>query len=506
MKRYCWILFVSWAAFPLVAQQQNWDLFPLGQKTWWQADDTLQVWYNDSTETSADGGRLHHFGYRYLAAPFGEDCFFNLFVVDPQPAFLPLPAIYWQDLYSKPDGSWYAGFQEPIFFSQAKPGEQWTFRVEPAANVNKIRITCTALDTLLLWGNASAVKHFRVEPLDVGGVVLLGHPLYGFEYLLSERFGLLHFIPLHLLAQGLSAPVYDMVGLEKKGMHLGQAFTFDAFMDQYRIGDLYKWHYMGVNYVEGVEIQEWWRDSVFAVQISADTGAYLAKRQVLRVKMAKANGQPSIDSTTYTIESFRKTFARDLYEPVWKAVPQWYARHENNSLLLTDGYFEQDTTLTLSADLGSWVFNQNTCALVAVADGDYKLKVNTGCGLSYRDRWSQGGYYKEQLLGCRRAVKVQGNVDPLPTVSINKVRAIRSLSAWPNPVQEVLHIGLPEPFNEESHLLLTILNASGHLLRSDWAYQPGKPIDLTGLPGGIYLVRLQGKSFVAQGRVFKIDL
>lgn len=505
MKRYFSLVFACWATLHLTAQQQSWDLFPLGQKTWWRVGDSLQVLYNDSTETSTDGGRLHHFGYRYLAAPFGqEDCFFNLFVVDPKEDYFPLPQSYWLDLFSKPDGSWYETIQEPIFFSKTPPGAHWIFRARSAAgDVDNIRITCTALDTLQLWGHASAVKRFRVEPLSFGGAVLTGHPLYGFEYLLSEQFGLLRFIPLHFLAQGLATPVYEMIGLENKGLQLGQAFDFEDFMGRYHSGDLYKWHYRSVNYPQGIDIQEWRRDSVFSVQVSVDTGAYIAKRQVLRVRTTKANGQISSDSTTFTLDRFRQTFARTLYEPILQAVPKWYARHIYSSLLRTEGFFEADGTLTLSADLGSWAFDQNACAFLAVADGDYKVGVNTVCGMSYSDRWGQSGYYREQLLGCRRDSTVWGNVGPLPTVSTAQPVLRVTLSVWPNPVQGELYVELPEPFNREKTLLLALSDISGRLLRSDPAYQSGKRVDLSGLPAGIYLVRVRGKGLVAQRRVFK---
>jgi len=66
------LLFIS--TFSAAQIIQDWDISPLGQRTYFERDNGhLEMYYNDSTEVFADY-RKHYFGEKYIKGVF-QGCY-----------------------------------------------------------------------------------------------------------------------------------------------------------------------------------------------------------------------------------------------------------------------------------------------------------------------------------------------------------------------------------------------------------------------------------------------
>jgi hypothetical protein len=77
------------------------------------------------------------------------------------------------------------------------------------------------------------------------------------------------------------------------------------------------------------------------------------------------------------------------------------------------------------------------------------------------------------------------------------------LSLYPNPAGSVVNILVSTDFAEEK-LTLEILDIRGAVLRGStvWSGTP-QAIDLSDLPAGLYLVKVNGEGFVRMGKMVR---
>ena len=75
------------------------------------------------------------------------------------------------------------------------------------------------------------------------------------------------------------------------------------------------------------------------------------------------------------------------------------------------------------------------------------------------------------------------------------------MSVFPNPVSGSVTIKVTG-FSEKS--CLTIMNPQGFQLIKLLVYQPETVIDLSGLPRGMYYIRLEGDRIVRAGKIIKL--
>jgi len=158
------LTFSLFCTFSLPAQNA-WDLFPLNQKTWWRAGDTLRLHYNDSTEIFGQD-RFHYFGSKYVMEVF-DDCFYSL--LGEIPAWVPFfpPPDFFYTWNSKNDVWKLNGDDLPIFYPKSLPGESWTFPVKNGNGYNKIRIDVRGMDGRLGLENN---RYQRGQPVDISGL------------------------------------------------------------------------------------------------------------------------------------------------------------------------------------------------------------------------------------------------------------------------------------------------------------------------------------------------
>lgn len=485
--------------------QQPWDPFPLGQKTWWRTDQgTLELWYADSSDIRGVDDERRYFGRHDIEAPFGQTCFDLIFSVPSAATFLPLPDTYGPVFRVADNGDWYTihNPNTPFFKPRALQGESWEFATL-AANGTTIRMTCQSVGSMVHLGRTTAVKHFRVEPLGANGAVLTNHPLYGFEYVLSEQFGLLHLIAFPELLEGKTGFVHDMVALEKNGLQLGQSFTFDAFMGRYKAGNVYKWKLEESGYPNATKVEEWRRDSITAVQLTADKLTYTADRQMLRIQKRMVNGQTVTDSSNLTLPNIQRVFDRAELEAVIQGAPNWYARKKDGVLIQTKGLATADGAITLRGSDGPLLLSSD-CEVSVIVDIARSFVVNNRCGVERISFSGITGDREEMLLGCRQGNQTEGDVTPLQTVSTKQPFQTFSLDFFPNPTKGHLFFTNPFASDDETPVVLQVFNMIGQQLISEQRQLANQDVDIAALPSGTYRILLRGQRWAAQGLVVKI--
>ena len=74
----------------------------------------------------------------------------------------------------------------------------------------------------------------------------------------------------------------------------------------------------------------------------------------------------------------------------------------------------------------------------------------------------------------------------LMTVGVEEATLNEEITVWPNPVENICHIRLPNKHNAE----IQLFDAQGKLLLRNRADADEVEIDFTGRPSGMYLLRV----------------
>ncbi len=487
--------------FTLSSPAQNaWDLFPLNQKTWWRAGDTLRLHYNDSTEIFGQD-RFHYFGSKYVLEVF-DDCFYSLLGLVPAEIPFSPPPDFFYTWNSKNDVWKLNGDDLPIFYPKSLPGESWTFPVKNGNGYNKIRIECLGSDTVDVFGRPVFAKHFRLMPMLAD--VPVNNSLSNFEMTLTETFGLTRFIPFHELAEGKTGPVYEIAGLVNSGNKLGLTPDFESFTKNYEAGNLYKWTAHLENYFAGESTFWWYLDSLTSVTRNADEIQLTSQRQTTKIFHKKVNGVTTTDSSAYFTPEFKRILKRIDFQPLFDAAYSWYhpaVTEFFGNMAYVTSHFDSTGTVRLS---GKFNYFFEPCDLRGIIDAGYLAYIDNRCGyLGYTEGYLSG-HLGEWLIGCRQGAETWGDITPPPTVGVFQPAPVFPLRIYPSlTTGHVVIEDLPETaFN--GTLRLDIRGMDGKLGLENSRYQRGQPVDISGLPAGVYLLTIRSNIAVATGKVVKM--
>ncbi len=492
------ILLLFFSNYCLSEAQTNWDLFPKNQKTWWQTSDkSLQLLYNDSTESIGSDVRIHYFGEKYIAGHFGY-CFLDLLINPPLTIPFEPPIEYFNPMVSK-NGNWhFEDTSEPVIFhSQYMPGESWSFPVTTVdTQYTQVKIECIGMDTIQVFGNTTAAKYFRMNTLPNSN-----HPLNGFVFTLTEKFGFTHYVSLTSLKNGQSSPVYDIAGFEKNGAAYGTVPSFLSFFGHYAPGDLYKWKSKSVDYALNRTINQWWLDSITAVSITPDTVLVTASRTLLKVTTLTQNGQTIIDTSISTLPEVISTYTKKYYEPMLVATPNWYSPGNTYSALLLEskGTFGDDGKLSISVSFYKAGFNALNCSMGVITGVSEGASVHEQFGLTGTSSALEGGYNYATLIGNRQNGVVWGDINPLPTVLVSDPIYQFVLGMSPNPSSGILILNIPESIEGYR---LKVIDLQGKIVESR-ANFTGSTLDISVLQRGVYFIHVLGRDRVYVGKVLK---
>ena len=498
MKNAPLILFFFFAIS--LPAQNAWDLFPLNQKTWWRAGDTLRLYYNDSTELNGDL-RAHYFGSEYVVRVL-DDCFYQLLgEADPWIPIFPPPDFFYT--WESNNVEWkIPGNGSTIFYPKSTPGDSWIFPVSGGNGYNQIRVTCAGSDSIDFFGQQVLAKKFRLTPLLAD--VPVSNSLSDFEITLTENYGFTRFIPFHELIQGKTEPVYEMAGFIRNGQNFGLAPDFESFTQNYQERNLYKWHETLAYYPAG-ETTEWWHfDSLTAVTRTPDEIQLSSHRKTTKIYRKIANGVTTTDSSAYSTPEFKRILKRTDFQPLFSAASDWYfpavTEHYGNMTYVTS-HFDTTGALQLSGDFNYFF---EPCDLREILDASYSVAFDNRCGyLGYQEGFFSG-YENEILVGCRHGAETWGDITPPPTVGVLQPQPVFSARVYPSLTTGIIYIeDLPEP-QFAGELRLEIRHIDGRLGLENSHYQHGQPVDTSSLPGGAYLLVVRSKNAAATGKFIKM--
>ncbi|MBK8554946.1 MAG: hypothetical protein IPL65_03850 [Lewinellaceae bacterium] len=356
--------------------QNNWDAFPQNQKTWWKSGDTLQLYYNDSTEVLPNFER-RYFGMHYIAGPYGE-CFLDL-VANDQAFQDRIPETFFQH-YIVENAQWKNEDNQLLFQADAQPGDFWSITVSNNATYDAIKITCDVQDTMSILGVTTATRHFTIHPLLVGQPV--NNTLSGFEIIQTEAFGLTKFIPFHALASGKIGPMYEILGVEQNGNVFGIPMTEDFFLGHYSPGDVYKWHDYTENYFDDTKVERWILDTLTAVNLNINYIELISDREELKIIRKTINGITTSDSAS--IHSvYARYVNRQYMQTILNATPNWYSPEVPfvNTTWDLSGVLDTMNNLTLMGS-NSYYFSPDVCMLGQITDQFDLYSLHSFCGYS----------------------------------------------------------------------------------------------------------------------------
>lgn len=476
--------------------QSNWDLFPLNQKTWWRAGDSLRVYYNDSTEVFGDS-RFHRFGEKYIAGVF-DDCFLNVWIgiSNPDPGeYYPVPREYlWE--WESANGIWRIG-NVPVFYPLSLPGESWVVPIPDGLGYNQMRVTCTGLDTIDLFGLNTAAKHFVLTPLFAG--LLVQNEWTNFQITLTETAGLTRFPPWHLLLEGETGPAYEMVGFEQAGQGFGVSPSWMYFFGHYAPGDIFKWRRINSSIMPGPSEYIWHRDSILAVDFSSEQVVLTSNRQTLRA--FSNNNSVFFDSSSTNDPTFVAVYARADFKALWEGAPEWFGPSNAwDPFSRITAWFDTSGQLRIQGQ--TW-FNLNNCNPYPLFDYSASQSLAQTCGLFSFGESFKFSSYGQSLIGCSTNGMIWGDVDRLATVPISEPVTTFTLRLYPTPTDGVLHLRDLPVTGFSGPLSVEIRDAIGRLFFQKSDFSLHEMLDVPMLPAGFYWLFLRSQQALAVGNFVK---
>lgn len=489
-------------ALPMMTTAQEWDLFPLGQRSYfqrmsWMGHEEIDMYLMDSVQVVNDEEILL-FNAK-LTVGGAEDC--------TQEIIQGLPWWTFDDndistLQRRNDTVFYFTPQSllPFFFlPRAELGESWTVVSTHSANTyQEITITCVSIEEESFWGVTDSVKTFTMA---ANGSSPGQVPISNFTMRLSQNYGLLEFVPfdqflVHPPSMNFSST--RCLGINAGGVNLG--FRLPGLHDYFQLstGDLRLWRSQQFPVMQPT-ITKYYLDSVTDVAITADT---------IRITSYRWIERPGIDITGpfVQIETYSNLGSSAIlncpsgwvaagYDPIWQIDQDagvWIKPDLSFSISSASG----DTILMSS--LYSEIFSVDTTSCFFMTPTDYGMerRLQTGIGVVELCQGSSQQFQPDctTLIGSRIGGVVNG---PIALGVSERSPDAASPLLYPNPVAEVLFLhGDMQP----QAPLCEILDATGKVVLS-LRYQGGIPV--ADLQQGAYVLRVYDRSGPRHARFIK---
>jgi hypothetical protein len=270
MKNQFLFLLLLLSTFSSAQIIQDWDLSPLGQRTYFERDNGfLEMYYNDSTEVFADY-RKHYFGEKYYKKDFG-DCYDELAISLNMLGENLLADFPIEEWFSNNDFFYFLNGLDTIkFFHQADLNFVWNFPTQnTTVDYSHLQFECINIIEKEILGTMDSVRVYKMNTLQNGSVIPTN--LSGTTFELSKTFGWIKHIPLVKLVNPnvtFNDETFDLSGWQKDGMIKGVNPIFNLFYQEHLVGDIYKRkrdYFNTFSTDEWFQAETWMRDSVTQV-------------------------------------------------------------------------------------------------------------------------------------------------------------------------------------------------------------------------------------------------
>lgn len=485
MRPFRTLLLVAGIA-PTMIMAQEWDLFPLDQRSHYLHDTfdgpAVSVHVMDSVRPTPQGDVLY---FRWkLGIPGSGDCMEEILAseitywnMDPNPV---------DSLVARNDTVFYhhPEVNTPFYFlPQAAVGQSWTITsAHPGNGYDQITITCAGIGEEAFWGVTDSVKTFTME---ANGTLPGQTPVSDFQFRLSKYHGLLELVPFKsFLIHPASSDFFAMplIGMERDGESHG--FRQPKFHDYFHlgVGDILVWRH---DFDPGTFVDPGWtryyRDSITSVSITADTVRYTLDRitEMETGELVYSSGQQRI-------------FSHEQYGAAVENATYWYGVGilgsqlseemvwTNGPMLLSEHPVNLDTVVSMSFSAGEVVVFPDECAVDEMYDYHEDCVLNTIAGVVERCMYMNMSSNCQYLIAWR----IDGVTYNDISLGIGSMRqGPAALEVFPNPASDRLELsGVPAPAPYR------IIDARGAVVMAGtWT---GGSLDVSGLRAGLHLLHV----------------
>ncbi|MBP8824368.1 MAG: T9SS type A sorting domain-containing protein [Flavobacteriales bacterium] len=486
-------LFLALASFVMLPVSAQWELFPLGQRSYFQdmsqAGIQVDMVLMDSVRVDPnEGTRL------YNRTSIHE----QLFGACAWPVMQQMGSMYQGLGYSVPMDSLLERNDTVFYFSststlpfyflpKASAGQSWTVASTYAANTfSDIEITCIGVTMESILGIQDSVKTFSLAA--VGAVA----PINNFQVRLSKHHGLVEYVPFEQFLyhpSWVAFKAFQLIGLELDGT--AYKYRQPAFADYFHlsVGDVLLWR---------TDVHPWSiadppyttyrRDSIVAVEADSDSVRYtchgirqfadgsVVPFQGLQVVYRKAAVDGLLGAAPNDLASGKGVYYG--WDLMWLEEPGtiWHS----GPLELTLEPNGLDTTTSFSFQ--SWGdFVETACQVMQAVDWNYEWRIDTRAGLSRCCANFGMGTACTEIIGSWINGELHGDI----TLGLGD-RAFpgAGLGIYPNPAADRIFVA--GPWRKGG--TYAIMDGSGRLVRSGMLGDGGIAVD--DLPGGLYVLRM----------------
>ena len=491
------------------AQAGNWDLFPLGNATYYadstQQPVTVELFRIDSILPGGVEDVLF-FNLRSRSQMLGS-CAATL--QDPYTYLNGYPLTR-DSLIQRQDTVFYNSEFSTLpfyFLPQASIGQSWSVTSDYSGNsFNQITLTCTGIEQRTFMGVTDSVKVFSLVP---SGTYPGQTPISDFQIVLSKAHGLVEFVPF---GQFIFHPNYidfrvlKMVGLQDGVNDTG--FHAPEFTDYFHLhaGDVLFWELHNlppdISYPETYEYR---KDSITSTISTPDSVIYYAHRishhwdgtitqwDGISARYYRSNFEALINAGTNAL-----AYTGNVNMPA-----QFPIENFQNAVLLASSYTSSmannglESFTELEFSWGGHYWDTTLCEVNQVADAGYEYRIDTraGCTL-WRMLSSYPAEYAWRLIGSI----INGVEDGDITLGINQPGSIsqQAFTLAPNPAKQSISFqGLPAGATGQ----FTIYDGLGR--EAMHGTLPTAALSVEGLQTGVYVVQVRFSDRIEMARFVK---
>ncbi|MFZ1664386.1 MAG: T9SS type A sorting domain-containing protein [Flavobacteriales bacterium] len=494
--------------FSFTANAQNWDLFPLNQKSVYvdstQALLSTEQHVVDSIRISGNVRTLYFDQESSSGSAYGcegitgvpQQWAFNSYIIDSLVEVSD--TVYFQSTFST----------TPFYFlPQASVGQSWSVISSSFANgYNTITITCAMAGVQTFLGLTDSVKVFSLLPNGNSPGQL---PISNQHIVLSKNYGLLSYVPFDQFMYHPANSQFqtrELVGLQIGAITAGYQRPVVSGYFHLSPGDLRSWelHFMPAWIIEP-ETLEYMKDSITGAVSTSDSVVYTFDRTFYHYDqsvsfheglterywlpdlkaMLEAPGYGIAIGAGLQYNSF------GIFEPVYGQPLVWTATpHEWIYEPLLEATVEH-----LSLYYSGSFLDTAQCQFLEASDLAAQVDVDNWAGVTRKYLYNINET-TQTLLGFR----INGIVKGLLTVGVNQARIINrtALTIQPNPAKESITFqGIPQGTTG----LFTVFDGLGREVMS--GSLSTSPVSVGGLHPGLYVVQLRLQDRTTTARFVK---
>ena len=498
MKNQFLFLLLLLSTFSSAQIIQDWDLSPLGQRTYFERDNGfLEMYYNDSTEVFADY-RKHYFGEKYYKEALHGcyDSIQNFFTQINS----SLEEYFVEEEWYSNDKFYYILNQNDTikFYHKAPHGFTWKIPVIHD-NFNEIKFECIQITEQDVFGTLDSVRVLQITTFQNNSPVNSSIDLR-FIYL-SKKHGLLNFTPFYHWVKGNISWTFEeqfnISGFEKNNVVSGLIPEFDLLFESYKVGDIYKWYsHSPVNIPDPIFYKSWVRDSITDISFFSDSILILTSNRQWKFI---SNESGSVDTIFETIDEHVRTFSKNSFKGLFQVAPRYlFGSNFADPSFINPGHIwklesiRKDENDKLQFNLNTWDwYNFDFCQDYNYPSDEWRNQTYlSDFGLVYSYRGGAFSDDESQLIGHQRDGIIEGDIAPLCLITSNNntlTNEKESIQIFPNPATD--HLNFIFSKNQNSPFSISIFDAVGKLVLEK-RNVPSNSIDVSKLIKGFYFLKI----------------